>query len=90
MANTIFPCIDWIFTSKPSLNKESDIRKPLYTDSCHHSIGLGKVNLNVPLPIGYTREVWDYNKTPKKYPKKYERPVTGQDKHVCAYDFQMF
>ena len=33
----------------------------------------GKMNLNVPLPPPYTREVWDYNKADrKKYPEKYK------------------
>ena len=57
MTDTILSSIHLIFTSNPSLIKESDIRKPLYTDSCHHSIGLGKMNLNDPLPIRYKCEV---------------------------------
>ena len=65
MTNTIFSCIDLIFTLNPNLIKESDIRKPLHTDSCHYSIGLGKMNLNVPVPIRYTREVWNYKKAQK-------------------------
>ena len=73
MTNTSSSCIDLIFTSNPSLFTEFDIEKFLYTDSFHHSIVFGKMNLNAPLPPRYTREVLDYNKADKKkYPEKYK------------------
>ena len=66
MTNTSSSCIDLIFTSNPNLITEFGIEKSLYADSCHHSVVFGKMNLNVPLPPPYTREVWDYNKADKK------------------------
>ena len=29
---------------------------------CHHNIIHGKIDIYVPLPPVYVREVWDYNK----------------------------
>ena len=82
MINTSSSCIDLIFTSKPSLFTEFGIEKSLYTDSCHHSIVFGKMNLNVPLPPPYTHEVWDYNKADrKKYPGKYKNLKLGKIIH---------
>ena len=73
MTNTSSSCTDLSFTSNPSLITEFGIEKSLYTDSCHHGIFFGKMNLSVPLPPPYTREVWDYNKADrKKYPEKYK------------------
>ena len=66
MTNTHSSCTDLIFISNPSLITEFGIEKSLYVDSFHHSIVYGKLNLNVPLPPSYTREVWDYNKADKK------------------------
>ena len=65
MTNTSPSCFYLIFTSKLSHITELGIEKSLCTDSCHHSI-FGKINLNVPLPLPYTRQVWDYNKADKK------------------------
>ena len=42
---------DLTFTSNSSLTPELGIEKYLYTDSCHHSIVLGKMNANVPLSL---------------------------------------
>ena len=64
MTNTSSSCIDL------NLITEFVIEKSLYADICHHSIVFGKMNLNVPLPPPYTREVWDYNKAGKKISRK--------------------
>ena len=29
---------------------------------CRHNIIHGKIDIRVPLPLVYVREVWDYNK----------------------------
>ena len=75
MTNTSSSCIDLIFILTSSLITEFGIEKSLHTDSCHHSIVFGKMNLNVPLPRPYTREVWNYNKADKKISRKVEKPV---------------
>ena len=64
MAYTNSSCTDLIFTS--DLTTEFGVEKVLYTDSCHHSIVFGKMNLNNPLPPPNTQEVWDYNKAYRK------------------------
>ena len=67
MTNTSFSCTYKIFTSKPNLITKFGIEKSLHTDSCHHSIVFGKMNINVPLPLPYTSEVCDDNKADRKY-----------------------
>ena len=32
-------------------------------DKCHHNIIYGKINITVPLPPTYVREVWEYRKS---------------------------
>ena len=64
MTNTSSFCTDLIFTRTTSLITEFGIEKSLYKDRCHHSVVFGKMNLNVPLPPPYTREV--YNKADRK------------------------
>ena len=70
MTNTSSSCINLIFTSNASLITGLGTEKSLYADSCHHSIIFGKMNLNVPLPPPYIREVWDYSKADKKISKE--------------------
>ena len=72
LTNTRSSCIYLSFFSNPSLITEFGIEGSLYTDSCHHSIVLGKMNLSDPLLPPYIREDWDYNKAEKKYPEKYK------------------
>ena len=66
ITNTSSSCIDLIFISNVNLIREFGIEKSLYADSFHYSIVFGKMNLSIPLPPLYTREVWDYNKADKK------------------------
>ena len=54
-------CLDLIF----STNKHVTIFK-----KCHHNIIYGKINIWVPLPPVYIREVWDYSKANIKNTKK--------------------
>ena len=49
LTNTRSYCIYLSFFSNPSLITEFGIDGSLYTDSCHHSIVLGKMNLSDPL-----------------------------------------
>ena len=42
----------------------------LIFDKCHHNIIYGKINIRVPLPPTYVREVWDYKKANIENTKK--------------------
>ena len=66
MTNASSSITDLILTSNPNLIAVFGIKKSLYTDSCHHAIVFGKMNLNVPLPPTYTHEVWGYNKADRR------------------------
>ena len=35
-------------------------------EKCHHNIIFGKINIRIPLPPSYIREVWDYSKANTK------------------------
>ena len=37
---------------------------------CHHNIIHGKIDIRVPLPPVYVREIWDYNKPNVEHIKK--------------------
>ena len=54
-------CIDLIFCTNQSVisNHGDDVS---VFDKCHHNIIYGKINIRVPLPPIYVREVWDYIK----------------------------
>ena len=39
-------------------------------EKCHHNIIFGKINIRIPLPPSYIREVWDYSKANTKNIKK--------------------
>ena len=61
ITNTSSSCIDLIFTANSCFVKDSAVELSLF-DKCHHNIIFGKVNLKIPLPSPYTREVWNYEK----------------------------
>ena len=52
-------CIDLIFSSNASCIRSYGIEQPIY-ERCHHSITYGTLDFNVPLPLPYYREIWDY------------------------------
>ena len=67
MTRTNSSTVDLIFTSNPNLITKFCYEKCFYTDSYPHRTLFVKMNLKVPLPSPYTREVWDNNKADKKY-----------------------
>ena len=54
-------CIDLIFCTNQSVISNHGVDVPIF-DKCHHNIIYGKINIRVPLPPTYVREVWDYEK----------------------------
>ena len=54
-------CVDLIITDLPNLTVDYGIHS-LPDNFCHHQIIHGKVNVSVPSPPPYKRQVWDYSK----------------------------
>ena len=59
--NTSMSCIDLIFCTNQSVISNHGVDVSIF-DNCHHNIIYGKINIRVPLPPTYVREVWDYQK----------------------------
>ena len=55
-------CIDLIFTSYPNLINSSGVEMSLF-EKCHHNIVYGEIDLKIPIPPPYMRELWDYKNT---------------------------
>ena len=67
--NISMPCIDLIFCTNQSVISNHGVDVSVF-DKCHHNIIYGKINIRVPLPPRYVREVWDYQKANIKNTKK--------------------
>ena len=55
-------CIDLRFTTNSKLLCDVGIEQTIY-NKCHHNIIYGSLNLHIPFPPTYYREVWDYKNT---------------------------
>ena len=53
--------IDLIFCTNQSVISNHGVDVSIF-DKCHHNIIKGKINIGVPLPPTYVREVWDHEK----------------------------
>ena len=54
-------CIDLIFCTNKNIISNYGVDVSIF-EKCHHNIIFGKINISVPLPPVYVREVWDYSK----------------------------
>ena len=54
-------CIDLLFCTSQNLISKYGVDASIF-DKCHHNIIYGKIDIRVPLPPKYVREVWDYSK----------------------------
>ena len=70
-----YSCIDLILTSNPRFICAYGVELSLY-EKCHHNLIYGKINLNVPLPPPYIREVWEYKNAKVE---NIQRSVSGID-----------
>ena len=59
--NNSMSCIDLMFCTNKSVISNHGVDVSIF-DKCHHNIIFGKINIHVPLPPTYVREVWDYKK----------------------------
>ena len=54
-----FFSIDLIFSSNLDITSNCGIQKAVH-EECHHNIIYVTLNINVPLPLPYDREIWYY------------------------------
>ena len=54
-------CIDLIFCTNQNVISKYGVDALLF-DKCHHNVIYGKLNIRVPLPPVFIREVWNYSK----------------------------
>ena len=59
-------CIDLLFTTNSKLLCDVGVEKTIY-NKCHHYNRYGSLDINIPLPPPYYREVWDYKNTDPVY-----------------------
>ena len=59
--NSSMSCIDFIFCTKLNVISKHGVDVTIF-DKCYHDIIHRKINIRVPLPLTYVREVWDYRK----------------------------
>ena len=62
-------CIDLIFCTNKNIISNHGADVSIF-DKCHHNIIFGKIDIRVPLPPVYVREVWDYSKVNVEHIKK--------------------
>ena len=62
-------CIDLIFCTNQSVISNYGVGVSIF-DKCHRNIIYGKINIRVPLPPTYVREVWEYEKANTENIKK--------------------
>ena len=60
--NNLFSCIDLIFCNNLNIISNYVVNLSIF-EKCHHNIIFEKINIRIPLPPSYVREVWDYRKT---------------------------
>ena len=53
--------IDLIFCNNQNVISKYGVDASLF-DKCHHNVINGKINIRVPLPTIFIREVWNYSK----------------------------
>ena len=67
--NNSMSCIDLIFCTNKNIISNHGIDVSIF-DKCHHNIIFGKIDIRVPLPPIFVREVWDYSKANVEHIKK--------------------
>ena len=59
--NNSFSCIDFIFCKDLNIISNFGVDLPIFA-KCHQNTILEEINIRVPLPPSYIRDVWDYRK----------------------------
>ena len=61
IVNNSMSCIDLIFCTNTNVTCKHGVDTSIF-EKYHHNIIFGKIDICVPLPPAYLREVWDYSK----------------------------
>ena len=69
VVNNSVSCIDFIFCTNTNIIFKHGVDVSIF-EKCHHNIIFGKIEISVPLPPAYVREVWDYSKANAENIKK--------------------
>ena len=69
VVNSSMSCIDLIFCTNTNIIFKHGVDVSIF-EKCHHNIIFGKIEISVPLPPAYVREVWDYSKANAENIKK--------------------
>ena len=69
IVNNSMSCIDLIFCTNANVIFKHGVDVSIF-EKCHHNIIFGKIEISVPLPPAYVREVWDYSKANAENIKK--------------------
>ena len=77
-------CIDLIITDQPAFFVETGVN-PSLDDFCQHQLVHGKVNIAIPFPPPYKRNVWDYCKADILNIRSILRNVNW---HFCFYGME--
>ena len=62
-------CINLVFCTNTNVISEHGVDVSIF-EKCHHNNIFGKINIRVPLPPHYVREVWNYSKANAENIKK--------------------
>ena len=69
IVNNSMSCIDLIFYTNTNAISKHGVDVSIF-EKCHHNVIFGKIDIRVPLPPAYVREVWDYSKANAENIKK--------------------
>ena len=67
--NNSMSCIDLIFCTNKNIISNHGVDVSIF-DKCHHNIIFSNIDIRVPLPLIFVREVWDYSKANVAHIKK--------------------
>ena len=89
IVNNTSSCIDLIFCYNFNLLSSYGVDLSLF-EKCHHNFIFGKVNIQIPHPPGYVREVWDYGSANTKNIQKAIRNFDWEKAfgNLCVDRFQ--
>ena len=73
-------CIDLIFCINQNVISKHGVDVSIF-DKYHHDLTYDKINIRVPLPPIYVREVWDYKKG--NVEGKYQETSFGTNFFIC-------
>ena len=83
--NNSMPCIDLIFCTNKNIISKHGVDVSIF-DKCHHNIIFGKIDIRVPLPPIFVREVWYYSKANVEH---IEKAISNSNWHNAFKDLSV-